>query len=151
MTLPRAPSTKRRIRVAILIGAGAVLLIAVGTGVLFLVSGGQAATPTPVPTSTPGNIDPVAIQQLDERLRSGDPEQVGLALAILPNELDATTVEGFAASEIRYELSAAEPFEGGWFVPAAVTDAAGQTTRWTAAMVETENGLVLLDSVKAQQ
>lgn len=86
------------------------------------------------------------LQELTDRLKSGDPAQVALALQLPVSEVDKELVSNFAATTMVFDLETAEIYGGGWRIEADIVDPQGKTTRWEVILIDADTGLVFVDS-----
>lgn len=153
MTSAQGPAP-RRLRIVLIVGAAIAVLVIAGVAIVFAgLPRVDAAGPSqsPRPTQDATSPDPAAVAELEERLESGEVEQLTLALDLAPAEIDAALLDGFAAADIEFDLAGAEPVDGGWYIPTTITDSDGQVSTWSSAIAESENGLILVDTMEAGQ
>lgn len=130
-----------------------VLVVAAGVSamiwfpVLFSDGATTAASPSPSPSpSLATGIDPVAVDELEERLSSGDAGEVAAALALEVDQVPPELVSGLAASAVDIHHDEAERIaEDAWRIPATL-EMDGVESNWNVFVIESDQGLVFLDS-----
>lgn len=111
---------------------------------------GAVATPAASTGAEADKPDTASIEKLNSKLLSGDESAVAEALALEPEDIPPGVVEGFAGLEVEYRAGEAQPFDGGWAIPALVTQPDGSVTEWMVTVVEGDDGYVFLDSAPVE-
>ncbi|MDQ0728842.1 hypothetical protein [Microbacterium sp. W4I20] len=128
--------------------AGSVILVAVAIGVaVWLISqqSSPTAEPTPSATSTPPSA--AEVEELDNRLASGERESVAAALGLPLDDATDDIVTGFAELKVEWDTAVVtEVAPGAWTIPASVTQPDGTTSEWSVTLVRSDLGLVFVDS-----